>query len=308
LSLTSFGPGKVILLGEHAVVYGAPALAGALQRGVRAVGIPSTDTRLQLPKGLKARMRAQLNEAFEAAAEATGRPAIKVALESDLPISMGLGSSAALSVAVSRLLLRAAGRRDDARSVSGVALQMEQRFHGTPSGVDHACSVAGGLISYRRRPGAASGRAQRLAVHSPLHLAVLLVGERSPTRTTVASLRERKARWPERYERLFREIGRTAVDGHRALAEDDLAGLGDAMNVNHGLLVALGLSSASLDAAVHGLRAQGALGAKLTGAGGDGGAVIGLFERPAQALRAIERSGLPGFSSTLTACGEEQPS
>lgn len=308
MNLTSFGPGKVILLGEHAVVYGAPALAGALERGVRAVGTASRDTRLKLPKGLKPRMRAQLTEAFEAAAEATGRPSVHVALESDLPISMGLGSSAALSVAVSRVLLRAAGRRDDAKSVSSVALQMEQRFHGTPSGVDHACSVAGGLISYRRRPGAASGRATRLEVPAPLHLAVLLVGERSPTRTTVASLRERRERWSERYERLFREIGRTAVDGHRALEAGDLAGLGDAMNVNHGLLVALGLSSTSLDAAVHGLRANGALGAKLTGAGGDGGAVIGLFDRPGPAKRAIARSGLPGFTSTLSASGEEQPS
>lgn len=308
MNLTSFGPGKVILLGEHAVVYGAPALAGALERGVRAEGAPARETRLSLPKGLKPRMRTQLTEAFAAAAEATGHPSVRVTLESDLPISMGLGSSAALSVAVSRLLLRAAGRKDDAKSVSQVALQMEQRFHGTPSGVDHACSVSGGIISYRRPAGAAAGRAQALVVPAPLHLAVLLVGTRSPTRATVASLRERRERWPERYGRLFREIGRTAVDGHRALADGDLVGLGDAMNVNHGLLVGLGLSSLSLDAAVHGLRAQGALGAKLTGAGGDGGAVIGLFDSLAKAKRAIARVDLPGFTSTLSACGEEQTS
>lgn len=296
---SAFGPGKVILLGEHAVVYGAQAIAGALERGVTAEALPSRRCRLQVPEGLSASVRKQLRCAFDAAADATGRPPVEVRLKSDLPISMGLGSSAALSVAVSRVLAEAAGERPTPLRLGEIAQAMERCFHGTPSGLDHACSLAAGLIGYRKAPGREQGRATLLAAAVPLELGIVLVGTRRPAKTTIADLRARKERWPERYARVFREIGRISVEGRQAILEGRLEGLGDAMNVNHGLLCALGLSSNALDAAVHGLRQAGALGAKLTGAGGDGGAVIGLFNTRRQAERAVAGSGLPGFTSTL---------
>jgi len=297
---SAFGPGKVILLGEHAVVYGAQAIAGALERGVTAEAVPAPRCRLQVPQGISALVRKQLRCAFDAAAEATGRPPVEVRLTSDLPISMGLGSSAALSVAVSRVLAEASGERPSRRRLGDIAHAMERCFHGTPSGLDHACSLSAGLISYRKAPGREHGSATLLSPSVPLELAILLVGARRPARTTIAELRVRKERWPERYARIFREIGRISAEGREAIEEGMLEGLGDAMNVNHGLLSALGLSSSALDAAVHGLRQAGALGAKLTGAGGDGGAVVGLFSSRKQAERAVVRSGLPGFTSTLT--------
>lgn len=302
MSLAAFGPGKVILLGEHAVVYGAQALAGAIARGVHATATPASSCTLVRPTGLKPAVRQQLAAAFEAAAEAAGRPAVQVRVESDLPISMGLGSSGALSVAVARVLLQASAPSGtpSARRVTEVALEMERQFHGTPSGLDHTCSASGAVIAFRKRKGAELGTARTLEVPTPLPLAVVLVGERSPTRSTVAALRERQARWPVRYGRLFDQIGRTAAEGIAAVEQGDLAALGDAMNVNHGLLCGLGLSSAALDAAVHRLRSLGALGAKLTGAGGDGGAVIGLFDSTAKARRATTSIGLPAFTSTLT--------
>lgn len=296
---SAFGPGKVILLGEHAVVYGAQAIAGALERGVTAEARPAARCSLDMPEGLSASVRKQLRCAFDAAADATGRPSVQVRLTSDLPISMGLGSSAALSVAVSRVLMEAAGARPTPRRLGEVAYAMERCFHGTPSGLDHACSLAAGLISYRKAPEKAQGRVSRLSSPVPLQLAVLLVGTRRPARATISALRERKERWPERYARTLREIGRISGEGRRAVLEGDLEGLGDAMNVNHGLLCALGLSSAALDGAVHGLRQAGALGAKLTGAGGDGGAIIGLFDSRRKADNAVAASGLPGFTSTL---------
>nr|WP_225937481.1 mevalonate kinase [Myxococcus sp. RHSTA-1-4] len=287
------------MLGEHSVVYGHPALAGPLSQGVTARGVPAKRCQLVLPSTLNRHQRAQLTAAFARAAKVTGEPPLKVSLDADLPLAVGLGSSAALSVACSRLLLKAAGKAPTAKETARVAWEMEQEFHGTPSGVDHTTSVEERLVLYRRKPGTAVGKGRVLACPKPLSVVVALAGERSPTKATVGALRERQARWPERYQRLFKEIGRVASEGAKAVEAGDLAALGDAMNVNQGLLAALGLSSPPLEEMVYRLRGLGALGAKLTGAGGDGGAVIGLFLEPAPAVAKLTALGVRCFSSQL---------
>jgi mevalonate kinase len=298
-ALVGFGAGKVILLGEHSVVYGHAALAGPLSYGVTARGQPARRCQLLLPATLTRPRKALLNRAFARAAKLCGTPGVKVSLESELPQSMGLGSSAALSVACSRVLLKAAGRADSVREVVRLALEMEQEFHGTPSGVDHTTSAREQLILYKRTPGQSSGRARAVESPRPLKLLVVLAGDRSPTKKTVGALRERQVRWQARYTRLFQEIGKVAREGAQAVEAGDLEGLGDAMNVNQGLLAALGLSSPPLEEMVYRLRAMGALGAKLTGAGGDGGAVIGLFLEPEPAEAKLLGLGVRCFSSQL---------
>jgi mevalonate kinase len=300
--LTTFGPGKVILLGEHGVVYGQPALAAPLSWGVTARGVPAGKARLELPAALAARGRKLLRDAFAAAVAEAGAPGVRVRLESELPTSMGLGSSAAVSVACSRLLLRAAGRpMPRFAEVARVALAMERVFHGTPSGIDHTCSAKGELIYFRRRPGAASPTIRSVHSPRPLKVLVALVGERPSTRDTVADLRARQTVWPSRYARLFTEIGRLVEEGVQAIGAGELESLGDLMNLNQGLLGGLGLSSAAIEGMVHRLRRMGALGAKLTGAGGEGGAVIGLFPEPEPAVARLTREGIRCFTSQL--CG-----
>jgi mevalonate kinase len=296
---TGFGAGKVILLGEHGVVYGHPALAGPLSWGASALGHPANRCKLEIPSKVSGPGRRQLMRAFERAAAACGRPPVRVRFESELPVSMGLGSSAAVAVACARLLLSAAGRPTTPAAVMKVAFEMEREFHGTPSGVDHTCSAVGDLILYTRKPGAEVGSMRRVKSRRPLKVLVALVGERSPTKLTVAGLRARQALWPKRYKRLFDEIGRLAREGAKAIEEGDLEALGDAMTINQGLLSALQLSSAGLDEMIHRLRGMGALGAKLTGAGGDGGAVIGLFLEPEPAVAKLTQMGVRCFSSQL---------
>lgn len=294
----SFGPGKVILLGEHAVVYGHPALAVPLSLGVTARGMPAGRCELVGLPELTVQQRRMLDDAFDAVASATGRPPIRIALSSTLPVSMGLGSSAALAVAVSRLLLGATGGRPSPPKVLALALRMEEAFHGTPSGVDHTVSAHGAPLLYRRPVPGRPGRVRRVGIGARATLVLALVGPRRGTQETVAALRRRAARWPDRYRRLFREMGRLALEGTAALEAGDLESLGDAMNVNHGLLAAAGVSSPALDTAVDALRRAGALGAKLTGAGGDGGAVVALFRRlPPQG--ALEQTGLTVLTSRL---------
>ncbi len=298
--ITSFGPGKVIVLGEHGVVYGHPALAGAISRGVRATGTPSESPALELPEGLSDAQLEVLERAFEVAVKKTRYPPVSVEVISELPLSMGLGSSGALSVAISRVLLHArTGAPPKTAEVEKLALAMEKAFHGTPSGVDHTTSARASLLLYQR------GEAKQVRSKVPLRLLIALVGPRASTRQTVAALRERQARWPKRYRRLFEHIGALVQDGAAAVRRGDLEGLGDVMNLNQGLLSALGLSSRPIDEMVYRLRSLGALGAKLTGAGGDGGAVIGLFHQPEKAAASLRRDGIDCFVSQLA--GPETP-
>jgi mevalonate kinase len=212
---------------------------------------------------------------------------------------MGLGSSAGLSVACARLLLQCAGKPSQPAQVLRVAGQMERVFHGRPSGMDHTCSALAKLIVFQKSPGSATPRVRAIKSPRPLKILVAFAGPRSPTWQTVSKLRERQARWPRRYRRLLQEIGRLAREGARAVEDGDFDALGDAMNLNHGLLSALGLSSQALDGVAHRLRKLGALGAKLTGAGGEGGAVIGLFLEPERAVARLTRDGVQCFSSQL---------
>ncbi len=300
-TLTAFGPGKVILLGEHAVVYGTTAVAVPLALGVRAVAVPAAACGLRLPRALRGARRRQLVRAFWEAAEAAGRPAVSLSLQSSLPLSVGLGSSAAVSVAVAGVLLAAASGRVPARKLRALAHRMEVVFHGTPSGVDAACSALGVPIRYQRRGARRPPLVRPLHVARPFELLVALAGVRQPTAQTVAGLRRRQARWPARYRRLFREVGQVAEEGARAAEGGDLQALGDAMNVNQGLLVALGVSSPALDGMAGWLREAGALGAKLSGAGGDGGAVVGLFEmgQGDRARARLARAGVSCFVSPV---------
>jgi mevalonate kinase len=244
-----------------------------------------------MPEVLSEPQAEALQRAYAAAAKGVE---LRVRVTSDLPIGVGLGSSAALSVAVSRLLLQARGKKFGVPDVLKLAAVMEGEFHGTPSGVDHTTSARGELVLYRK-----GGPTKAVKAKKPLRIVVALAGVRTATKTTVAGLRERRTRWPKRYARLFHEIGTLATEGARAVTRGDLAELGDLMNVNHGLLWAMQLSSERIDGVVRRLRALGAHGAKLTGAGGDGGAVIGLFDDPADAIARLTADGVQCFESTL---------
>ncbi|MFT3836015.1 MAG: mevalonate kinase [Myxococcaceae bacterium] len=287
-----FAPGKVIVLGEHAAVYGHPALAAPLSRGVEAVAVRSKTCEIAVPAELSAAQSQALQRAFKAGAAVFGSPKVRVEVTSRLPVSVGLGSSGALSVACARALAAVVGEENPAKILEG-ARAMEGEFHGQPSGVDHTTSATGEMVIFQR------GKAKVVIAKKPVEVVVAISGPRASTKSTVAALRERQARWPERYARLFTEVGRLVKEGAESVRRGDLDSLGDLMNLNHGLLTALGLASESIDAMVRRLRKMGALGAKLTGAGGDGGAVIGLFKEPELIVQQLRAQGIDAFASHL---------
>ncbi len=273
-------PGKVILLGEHAVVYGQPALAAALPLGVTVRATRREAGGVVLRSGQEDE---RVREAAQLVARACGVGAVELELEGELPVGSGLGSSAALSVA----LVRALGGPRSGEEAFALAQKCEAIFHGTSSGVDVAVSLAGGLLRFQRGEPPA---VEPLRAPRKLPLVLGLTGKARRTSTNVGSLKRLVEADRQRYWPKVERLGALAEAGVRDVEAGALEALGARMDEAHRLLSECELSSPELDAIVRAAKAAGALGAKLTGAGG-GGAAIALCEDMAKVAQAIEAAG-----------------
>lgn len=295
-----FAPGKVILLGEHAVVYGRPAIAGSIDRYVSVRVSPAGSE----PRGggvqlfEAARSDARLAAALDQALGESGITAAEVDLTAvtDLPKSVGLGSSASFSVALIRALAAAQARYLSIGELCRRALDLEKIFHGTPSGIDSTVTAMEGLLRFSTvQP------PNRLFVRRPIPLVIALGRVPRDTGEVVARVRARRTAEPDTHERIFDAIGELAEQAVGVIRAWDLPALGELMNTNHTLLQRLDVSTPELDEMVQLARARGALGAKLTGGGG-GGAIICLCDGDRTALMAaLEDAGWLAFEAAVGA-------
>jgi hydroxymethylglutaryl-CoA reductase len=319
----SFGyaPGKIILLGEHAVVYGQPAIAATLDRGIRVVvsrlpaGAPGPTLRgtgfgidVQLarpdPEGEGPEpLRRALHKVVELYGDRVRD--LGFVVEGAIPAGSGLGSSAALSVAIIRGVHRFCEEEVSDEQVIADAFELEKVFHGTPSGVDHSVIARGGVQWFRRGDEGEAPYLEPVTLKRRLRLAVGIAGAHAGTAHAVAALRDRARRHPKVYERLYASIGELAQEARSCLEEGHLGSLGELMDVNQGYLNALGVSTPAIEALCAIARDRGALGAKLTGAGG-GGAMLALVDDdPEPVVRAFAAAGYGAFSAEISAGIEE---
>ncbi len=266
--------GKIILLGEHAVVHGETAIASSIGRSAEAFAQFADHTRLRLSDDSGtwvAEQGSELDQAFHALLQVlhATRP---VALDAriHIPTRAGLGSSAALGVAAARSVASLLGLHPDAVRDVDAATAWERVFHGNPSGIDVAVAARGGSIAYCRRLGA-----RPVPMTAPLMLCLVQAGPRASTRSMVEAASRFLAAHAAQGAEILAAIREAVAAGTAALQTGDTNALGKAMNDNQRALRQWGLSTSVIDMLCADALRTGALGAKLTGAGG-GGSVICL--------------------------------
>lgn len=300
-------PGKIILFGEHAVVYGRPALAVPVFQVKAEVTVedrPEAGIWLESPQvSLSAALETlEPDHPLAAAVYAVFRHlnrlpqhyGLKIRIDSSLPVASGLGSGAAVSVALIRALAAHLGQPLEDAQVNALAYEIEKIHHGTPSGIDNT------VITYAQAVYFVRGKPpETFHVRGPLTLVIGNSGIPAPTRQAVADVRRLWEVEPVRFEAIFDRIGEIVAQARRALEVGQAQRLGELMNANHALLQELTVSSPQLDRLVEAARRAGAWGAKLSG-GGRGGNMIALVkaEQAGQVAEALRAAGAQSVIQT----------
>lgn len=279
-------PAKLIVCGEHAVVYGQPAIAvalsdirarSALSRGPRGSGPQIIAHDLQTVWNRETAADNPLLQLVERTLEQleVAERDLEISFSSEIPIASGMGSGAAIATALVRVLAAYAGRELRAGEISAMVYASEQRFHGTPSGIDNTVVAYEQPIWYQRPPAQPDGTRpapsiESLQISAPFSILIGDTGIRSATHRPVGAVRERWQKQPERYNRLFDQIGAISAQIRSCLASGDHKALGALLDANQKLLGQIGVSLPKLNQLVRAARNAGALGAKLSGAGWGG--------------------------------------
>ncbi len=299
--------GKIILFGEHAVVYGRPALAVPLPqlraratvRVGRELGVViharDLDRTIRLdadPHSPLAEITRLTLDAFKVTAD------LELTVESDIPLASGMGSGAAVSTAIVRALAAHFDRELTPAQVSALVYETEKLYHGTPSGIDNTVIAFEQPVRYVR------GQAiQPFTITRPFTLLIADTGVPSPTAVTVSEVRRGWQAQPARYEAIFDAIAAIVTDAQEALAGGENERLGELMTRNQRELEALGVSSPVIEQLLAaGLRA-GAGGGKLSGGGRGGNVIFYVTEAKAGAVEAAlrERGAVNVIETTVAA-------
>jgi mevalonate kinase len=278
-------PGKAILLGEHSVVYGRPAIAVPVTevqatatvektRGMPGVTICAQDIGCTIDvasAGLDEPLSVTVRNTLAHLGVGLDDVQLSLTIRSSIPIASGLGSGAAVATAIVRALSAHLGHPLDAETASSIVYRTEKIHHGTPSGIDNTVVAFARPVYYcRGQP------IETFTVKQPFWIAIADTGVPSLTKETVADVRARRERDTEWCERTFDRIGALVDRARAAIEGGQVALLGSLMSENQRRLRELDVSSPELEVLIEAALDAGAHGAKLSG-GGRGGNMIALL-------------------------------
>lgn len=285
---------KIILSGEHAVVHGSPAIA-----------LPVFDC-MSYSEALKSNLKGliinapQINEKFLIQEYKTicnpleltvlnflkeydlEIPNIEIKIRSDIPIASGMGSGASISSSIIKSLCKYFNLDLSNEKIYDLVYEIEKIYHGNPSGIDPKVIVYESPFYFIRNK-----LFEKIDIKTQFDIIIIDSGIRSTTKEVVNWVGNQKNIYQDKYNKLFNEISDISNTLRDELKTDNIANIGHLMNLNHDLLVEVGVSNSTLDDIVSISKECGALGAKLSGAG-RGGIVIALSD-PEKTLDVIEK-------------------
>jgi mevalonate kinase len=302
--ITASAPGKVILFGEHAVVYGEPALAGAIDRRVyitareynKGIKITSSGKTISYVDSYKGSEFPYIRKAIELTFDYLHeRKNLEIKINSNIPPAAGLGSSASVSVATILAVSKLVGANLSKDEIAKIGHNVELEVQGAASPTDTATTTFGGILYIQPT----ERNFERLEI--PLPLVVGYTGIRRSTRYLVEKVRMLKEMYPDIITSIIRGIGEIVKCAkHKIERGEDIGGL---MDINHGMLEALGVGHQKLSELVYISRLSGAKGAKLTGAGGGGCMIAYTPEKSEEVIASITSKGYQAFNAPITLDG-----
>jgi mevalonate kinase len=323
---TGSGYGKVILFGEHFVVYGLPAIASAIadstvadvfhsgdRKGKSGVPKPGVfvmrgegwtlhDARPETP-GYKAEKAEEQKKSIDLMLAFlkvdTKKTPLDIHLGGELKAASGVGASAASCAAIARALSDLLDLKLSDAQVNEVAHEGEKGYHGTPSGIDDTAATYGGLFLFKKAQ--PKNMVELIRTEKPLEIVMGNTGMTASTSEVVAGVRERKDKDPQKFERLFKEAEGLVMDSREALEAGDIPKIGGLMNLNHRLLQDIGVSNDKLETLVGIARKECAPGAKITGTG-KGGYMVALTpgkELQEKVAKAMEKAGFAALRTSI---------
>ncbi|RLF24208.1 MAG: mevalonate kinase [Thermoprotei archaeon] len=307
MRVVSEAPGKIILAGEHFVVKNEPAIAAAI--GLKAkvyvkehdkpwieIDAKNLGIRIRLSADLS-RIEGQVNrmkqfiKVIECLKKLSELKPAYIVIDSEIPVAVGLGSSASTAVALTAAYAEYLGLKLSKEDISSIAYEAEKIVHKSPSGIDNTIATYGGVIAYRRGEGFLPLEVKGL---EQCEIIVADTGIERSTGALVEKVLRLYDRYPEVFMPLYHAAGHLVIEMAHSLREGNIERVGELMNICQGMLYAIGVSNMAIERIVHKAREAGALGAKLTGAGG-GGAVIVLCwkedsEKIVQAIKELAKA------------------
>jgi mevalonate kinase len=280
---TCSAPGKIYLFGEHAVVYGEPAIACAVELRTCVSAKKSNAASISSDIGTTG-LDFEVHPYVSSAIQKLGSPGISIEISSDIPVGSGLGSSAAVTVAALAAINIECGLGYSTEEIARMGHEIEMEVQGAASPTDTFVSTFGGVVEIPSR--------KRL---NPIDCGIVIGNTNkgaSPKKTAklIKQVAQLRKEYPDMINAIIKAIGSFTKQGELMVLEKNYTALGKLMNVNHGLLDALGVSTMELSDLVYAARNAGAYGAKLTGAGG-GGCMVALTDLPREVAAAIEKAG-----------------
>ena len=283
-------PGKAIIFGEHAVVYKKPAISVAVDKRAKITITPSDSQTIFVCDDLNIKSEINLEKKefhmiygyegivkyiFETLMLQHDTEPININLTLDLPIGAGLGSSAAITVALIAALDNYHDRELYLDKIAKIAHNVELKVQGSASPLDTATSTYGGLIFLDEY-----SKVSKLNANLENVMVIGYTSQRGDTGKMVANVKQLKEKYPVLIDSIMDTISNITLQAKelfekKTLDEKDFQIMADLFNINQGLLDAIGVNTLELSNMIYTSRKMGAIGSKLTGAGG-GGSMIAL--------------------------------